>query len=92
MSEAKFTKGPWVTNGFSCVNAGDQTLCAMVNSSIATGDPTEDYANASLIATSPEMYEMLNEISESLLEAGGYGNYALAKRIELLLAKARGEK
>jgi hypothetical protein len=37
------------------------------------------------------MYAMLDEISDGLLEAGGFGNCELAKRIEELLAKSRGE-
>lgn len=48
-------------------------------------------ANAHLIAAAPDMYAKLDEISDGLLEAGGYGNCRLAKEIELLLAKARGE-
>lgn len=87
-----FTKGPWSWNGYSLVMEGDTPLCALVNSAVNTGDPAEDYANAALIAAAPEMYEMLNEISDGLLEAGGHGNHVLAKRIEDLLSKARGEK
>jgi hypothetical protein len=37
------------------------------------------------------MYALLDEISDGLLEADGFGNCVLEKRIEALLAKARGE-
>ena len=51
----------------------------------------EAKANASLIACAPEMYAMLDKIADELLEAGGVWNCALAKDIEKLLAKSRGE-
>jgi hypothetical protein len=51
----------------------------------------EAKANAALIACAPEMYEMLNDISDILLSIGGRGNHIMAERIEPLLAKARGE-
>jgi hypothetical protein len=104
MSEAKFTKGPWVkenkqvTGGFlvrpSYWNRGVCTVTQRdshpINGMGVSWERSE--ANAHLIAAAPEMYEMLDEISDGLLEAGGYGNCALAKRIETLLAKARGDQ
>lgn len=90
MSETKFSKGPWSAS-LSCVMAGGETLCAMVNGTVLRNDDSEDYANAALISAAPEMYDLLDEISDGLLEAGGYGNCALARRIEDLLSKARGK-
>lgn len=86
---AKFTKGQWkatISNNGRHQISGDngKQVCAMWNCK-------ERDSNAALIACAPEMYEMLDEISDGLLDAGGYGNCALAKRIETLLAKARGE-
>ncbi len=89
MSETKFTKGPWIVSGPLQTSVEKETgfgVCKMQLS-----EPV-DINNAYLIACAPEMYEMLDEISDGLLDAGGYGNCALAKRIEQLLAKARGEK
>ncbi len=85
---AKFTKGPWFyDDGHGLIfGDGNEVICDMM----PAGDVAHD-ANAALVACAPEMYEMLDEISDGLLEAGGYGNCALAKRIETLLAKARGE-
>ena len=83
----KFTKGPWVvefdnqkTNDRTYVATKDSYICKMMSN---------DY-DANIIACAPEMYEMLDEISDSLLE-GGVWNCTLPKRIEELLAKARGE-
>lgn len=45
----------------------------------------ESMANAHLIATAPEMYELLSDIKDSIAE------YELRHEIEKLLAKARGE-
>lgn len=84
MTEEKFTKGPWSWNGFSVVNAGSECLCALVNSAVNTGDPTEDYANAALISTVTEMYEMLKAIAS--------GANVATYEINELLSKARGEK
>lgn len=92
MSVTKFTKGNWHSNGHSCVIAGEIVLCVFTNSSVMQDDAGEDYANANLTSCAPEMYALLDEISDGLLDAGGFGNCELAKRIEKLLAKARGEK
>ncbi len=85
----KFTKGPWsqcFANGIIIqTESTGYGICKVI------GNLESDKANAALIACAPEMYELLDEISDGLLEAGGFGNCALAKRIESLLAKARGE-
>ena len=97
MSETKFTKGPWSNSGraIGVISDSDDQSNGMMLSicwidKFDFADQCE--ANSALIACAPEMYEMLDEISDGLLDAGGYGNCALAKRIEQLLAKARGEK
>lgn len=90
MAGEKFTKGSWINNGRLVYS------CDAVFIATASKTDIEDFsvieANARLIATAPEMYAKLNEISDGLLEAGGFGNCRLAKEIEMLLAKARGEK
>ena len=85
----KFTKGQWkatVSNNGRHQISGDngKQVCAMWNCK-------ERDSNAALIACAPEMYEMLNDISDILLSIGGRGNHIMAERIEPLLAKARGE-
>jgi hypothetical protein len=72
-------------------NDGDEGLAWFSTDESYYGETALTEANAALIACAPEMYELLDEISDGLLEAGGFGNCALAKRIEALLAKARGE-
>ncbi len=85
MSEAKFTKGPWHYDGDfqSIYNKYCEYICDA---------PLNNSADKHLIACAPEMYAMLDKISDELLEAGGVWSCALAKEIEALLAKARGEK
>jgi hypothetical protein len=89
MSETKFTKGEWVqcfANGIVIqTESTGYGICRVI------GNLESDRANANLIACAPEMYAMLDKISDELLEAGGVWNCALAKDIEALLAKARGE-
>lgn len=99
MSDTKFTKGPWgiiencvgsievvFGNGSAC--RGDEYLSIYPTSSkndfecIHTGETAE--ANAHLIAAAPEMYEMLESISENPSETN-------VIHIKKLLAKARGE-
>ena len=86
MSKTKFTKGLWTSNGHSCVSVGSKVLCVFTDSSVNTGDETEDYANAHLVSAAPEMYAML----ESLAEDCGFSHH-VHKDIQALLAKARGE-
>jgi len=83
------TKGNWkarISKNGRLQISGDNgaQVCAMWNCK-------ERDTNAALIAAAPEMYSLLDEISDGLLDAGGFGNCALAKRIEQLLAKARDE-
>ena len=84
----KFTKGEWLWNGASVVLESDGVpLCCLVNSAVSTGDNSEDYANAALIAAAPEMYEMLKLIL-SVYEM----DYDDTDKALKLLAKARGEQ
>lgn len=96
MSEPKFSKGPWRIQ-WPVPSAGECRKIRTAEDTAIVGDATyypsvpSKTADWFLIAAAPEMYGLLDEISDGLLEAGGYGNCALAKRIEDLLAKARGE-
>jgi hypothetical protein len=90
MSETKFTKGRWVAH--TPVDGRSFAMVQIIGMGgfDISGMP-DCVANCHLIAAAPEMYSLLDEISDGLLEAGGTGNCELAKRIEALLAKARGE-
>ena len=96
MSETKFTKGEWKvftnSDSFMCAGKigilveGDCIVVADCNDWFAT----EKRHNANLIACAPEMYEQLQEVSNWLNSQLGFGDWH--KEIEVLLAKARGEK
>lgn len=95
---SEFSKGEWKVNdghypGMLDINCGGKMNLAVVTTAtdITWQEGLEREANCHLIACAPEMYEMLEVISDGLLEAGGFGNCKLAKEIEALLAKARGE-
>ncbi|CAM0047153.1 hypothetical protein VPHK435_0080 [Vibrio phage K435] len=83
MSEAKFTKGPWVARGktpsriYGMQRKDKEVIVAATGSVI-----NEAGANAHLIAAAPEMYEFLES-----LQLDVDNDY---KRDEIL-AKARGE-
>ncbi|CAM0013761.1 hypothetical protein VPHK373_0076 [Vibrio phage K373] len=86
MSEAKFTKGPWVARGktpsriYGMQRKDKEVIVAATGSVI-----NEAGANAHLIAAAPEMYELLEFISENPSETN-------VIEIRKLLAKARGEQ
>jgi hypothetical protein len=93
-----FTPAPWLVEMFSDesqihVSSEDDTQKLHYKKKFFGSALTdEEKSNAYLIAAAPEMYALLDEVSDGLLEAGGFGNCELAKRIEALLAKARGEQ
>lgn len=86
MSE-QFTKGPWLKNG-RLIYSRDAVF-------IATASKTdiEDFqqieANAALIACAPEMYELLKDLLGN--SSFNVEHSDVADKIEIMLAKARGE-
>lgn len=103
----KFTKGPWhwsrydFVDGFYGLYAGDEPViypqrCNDGDDGNAWFSMDESYygetamkpADAALIAAAPEMYEMLSELSGQLTDINAHAH---VRRIERLLAKARGE-
>lgn len=90
MSETKYTKGEWeiyvspvyLNQGYTSVESGEGRIfgCKMYNS-----DQVEKIANAHLIAAAPELYAMLEQLSDM------DGNQMMKKEINELLTKARGE-
>lgn len=92
MSEAKFTNGPWVaiSNGsYFDIGPATEDLIIPVYPNVCIGVMHYDKANAHLIAAAPEMYEMLNAISDAI----ELGQYELLQNFDIckLLSKARGE-
>lgn len=93
MGEAKFTKGPWVARGstpsriYGMQRADKEVLVAACGSVISQAG-----SNAHLIAAAPEIYKMLEEISDYSKINGDYLLPFHVEDIDNLLAKARGEK
>jgi hypothetical protein len=88
MNNTKFTKGKWqiyINEANSFEIEAEDCYLAEIYTSCERCDDIEAQANANLIKTAPEMYEMLLEILES--EELPYCNSDISK----LLAKARGE-
>ena len=82
MSEAKFTRGEWKTDG-DFVSCMGKPVCAMGDSWISYRNGK---ANAHLIAASPDMYAILEYLRED------YGlKSKVGMDIDALLARARGE-
>ncbi len=101
MSNTKFTKGPWFiehrTKGLF-IFAGNELLNAGFNVCGVSGP--DDYVNSLLIASSPDLYQQLEESNDCMLALAdtlwecGHNITALKeqiKRNEFVLAKARGE-
>lgn len=90
MSEVNFTKAPWKFNAHD----GYITDCTKAENEITTVQLDDwhhlgmGYSNAHLIAAAPEMYAMLKE-ARKLCHSGGY--FDTRDKIDLVLAKARGE-
>lgn len=103
MSKEKFTNGPWHNKGkrvFWTKPDHDLPKDNLLNGLVCICAMTEDnppevieeaHANASLIATAPEMYELLNEIVSWLFFCV-HDESDMTNKIKQLLAKARGEK
>lgn len=101
MSEAKFTKGPWeIDKSYQTMLLITDSLGSAVAEVDSAGfysgeydewtvSPTETQkANASLMKTSPKMYEMLSKLSSMMTDINAH---TVANEIESLLAEARGE-
>lgn len=88
MNKTKFTSGEWRVSpeSFNVYSDGGN-LIAVTGTHITAGD--ERKANAALIASAPELYMELQEVSNYLRTKLGMGEWE--NDIEKLLAKARGE-
>ncbi len=102
MSEPKFSKGAWYCDkndnwairGMDKVRTApperELSSCVVctINSRLVGG-----VANVALIAAAPEMYKMLEELSQAMYELGSINPVCAvySDKIDELLAKARGE-
>ena len=101
--ETKFTKGPWTYDGGEILSHDGGGIVEVgcgyipdVPSQIGRSHwehrpEEEDEANAHLIKSAPEMYEMLVRVKSMLIDDGGYGEEFLDK-ISGILSDARGDK
>ena len=101
----KFTKGEWFIERYHTMLdvsvVGKGAICTVDTDHVMDEcmiDPTpEQEANANLIASAPDMYEMIKEVADMQKQWYGYGMDThiklakMAKKMELILAKARGE-
>ncbi len=98
MSEAKFTKGEWVSfYPHELLNSGNASVENELGRRICTSDVyksnlKEVTANMNLIAAAPEMYKMLDLITDSSnMEDAEHALRENFQEALKLLAKARGE-
>lgn len=96
--KTKFTPGPWKMAANSvqtAINTEDnEKHIAMVNYNQRYMTENEHYANATLIAAAPELYNVLQEaVDEEEAYNSGKRVYALwFEKAKAVLAKARGEE
>lgn len=104
MSEAKFTKGPWIVYGDlpTDVVVAQSGECSLATLDCGCGGRTTQRANAHLIAAAPDLYEALSDMVEQAVSCF-YNHYGheqdpsdlpMPEHIEkarTALAKARGE-
>lgn len=94
-SEVEHTPGPWFTQYGNNVFAGDKNnprLVAACGETTKTDDGWEEsFANAHLIATAPEMLQVLERLEESAIYWGEYDVLiGIVDDIQAVLKKARG--
>lgn len=90
MSEAKFTKGEWSSDG-EAVYGADGVVCYFGDNWITCKNSSN---NSNLIKVAPEMYNALDTIKRHILNMPLCDSHLYGwvdENIEPLLAKARGE-
>lgn len=91
----KFTPGPWKfepgESAWIQSDSGNADICEMPTSYWEVSDFPELYANASLIAAAPELYEAL-QAAEGLFRHTFAEDGTIHKQMIAALAKARGEQ
>lgn len=87
---SEHTKGPWLIRHDIAIYGGEdgKRQVACCNARIGAGMPTEDRANARLIAAAPEMLELLKEhLADNPASDSVYCVCDLCVRTRALLAK-----
>lgn len=93
MSEPKFTPGPWRV-GKSIYQSQARVVAEKGGrvSDVFAYEEDQAHANAALIATAPEMYDLLEWMFKQFDASDSEEMVALGWKIEELLKKARGEE
>jgi len=87
---ATFTPGPWVAMGKAVYEATRYREILWVGDNTWIASDEEKKANARLIAAAPAMYEVLQELAESMELAKNYGYEKEHAMIQEILAKVEG--
>ena len=87
---ATFTPGPWVAMGKAVYEATRYREILWVGDNTWIASDEEKKANARLIAAAPAMYEVLQELAESMELAKNYGYEKEHAMIQEVLAKVDG--
>ena len=89
---ATFTPGPWVAMGKAVYTESDNPTREILwgGHNTRSASDEEKKANARLIAAAPEMYEVLQELAESMELAKNYGYEKEHAMIQEVLAKVEG--
>jgi hypothetical protein len=89
---ATFTPGPWVAIGKAVYTESDNPTREILwgGHNTRSASDEEKKANARLIAAAPEMYEVLQELADSMELAKNYGYEKEHAMIQEVLAKVEG--
>lgn len=89
---ATFTPGPWVAMGKAVYTESDNPTREILwgGHNTRSASDEEKKANARLIAAAPAMYEVLQELEESMELAKNYGYEKEHAMIQEVLAKVDG--
>jgi hypothetical protein len=89
---ATFTPGPWVAMGKAVYTESDNPTREILwgGHNTRSASDEEKKANARLIAAAPEMYEVLQELADSMELAKNYGYEKEHAMIQEVLAKVEG--
>lgn len=93
MPTKSFTQGPWVIEGNDLFGKEDGYTVHVAEIHMNDDDNQFSRENAHLIATAPELYEMLAQTAEYFSDADGLeeDEYIYRQEVRAALAKARGE-
>lgn len=86
--ETKHTQGKWILAGGNCIVPEHQKGCLIANICSADNNESEEKANAKLIASAPEMLELLNMIKIALDVSTEVDRKYWSKKIDNLIKQA----